>query len=395
MAEVAHIPLVPRWLPAVAMVSALFAVGAGAGIATIDFSKTVRAQGIIVPQGGMISVAADQSGTIARRATEEGRVVAAGGLLLAVHSREEGEGAGVTVEQGILEDREAALGLLHESRLQSLVARDAQLRAELSGLNSELGSSRVQLELLLERVRLREEALERLRVLSEQGYVAANTVLSREADLLSERQAVELMRASIERLLAQRAGKEAELSGIESARAELLATLRQDELAIVQDRSTLRMRSERLYVAPADARVVALPYSDGQAVQPGVTLAVLAPTGRLLECELFVASNAAAPLEVGQRVRLEIDALPKENYGTLGGAIVAVSPAMLQADDLNLHGLAISGQVVRVRVRLDATTVGQGSRSSPIHPGMSVQGIIEVEERSLWTMLTSTLLRRG
>lgn len=395
MAEDAHIPLVPRWLPRVALVSAIFAIGVVAGIVTIDFSKKVRAQGIIVPQGGMISVTADQYGTIAGRATEEGHVVTAESLLITVHSREEGIDAGMTVEQQLLEDREAALAVLRHSRLQTLTSREAQLEAELSGLDSEVRSSRLQLELLSERLRLRVESLDRLRTLSELGHVAENTILNREADLLTDRISVELMRATIERLLVQRAGKEAELAGLEATRSELLAIHRQEELAIVQDRSALRMRSERRYVTPTDARVVALPLSDGQAVQPGVTIAVLAPTGRILECELFVASSAAAAIKVGQRVQLEIDALPRQSFGTLGGDVVAVSPAMLQAHDLNLHGLSISGHVVRVRVRLDATSLGYGTRSSPIHPGMTVQGIIEVEERSLWDMLTDSLLRRS
>jgi multidrug resistance efflux pump len=156
------------------------------------------------------------------------------------------------------------------------------------------------------------------------------------------------------------------VENLESERSARVETARQEQLAleteIVAARLALgrlendRMRSVRTMdeqtIRAAEPGVVTrlqVPAA-GQFVARGAVLAEISPRGRAMEFEGIVAPHDVARVRTGDPARIELDAYPRRQFGTLDGRVTFVAP------DRGERGY-------RVRVAVDAPPRGIELRS--------------------------------
>jgi multidrug efflux pump subunit AcrA (membrane-fusion protein) len=153
--------------------------------------------------------------------------------------------------------------------------------------------------------------------------------------------------------------------------------------------------------SPVTGRVLSLAVrSLGEPVQAGQTVATLVPTAEPPRVILAVPSEAIAPVQVGQPVRLQVAAYPYTDYGWVEGSVQAIAPDATFGgvpefsgvpDFSGERGPTAGSRAYAVAVQLNQATVSQGDRRYPLQPGMNVQGDIVTGR----TTLLDTWLRKA
>lgn len=115
--------------------------------------------------------------------------------------------------------------------------------------------------------------------------------------------------------------------------------------------------------APTDGILTTLEAaSAGAVLQPGQTVATIAPAGTRLVIEAHVANKDMSSLEPGLNARLKFDAFPWQDYGVVVGRVIAVAPdATANKGQGSFYKVTIlpelkPGQKMKVRPGLTATT---------------------------------------
>jgi len=258
-------------------------------LAFVPFEQTVHARGGLHVAGDAVAVEAQQEGRLVAVAAREGAHVEKGAVLF---------------------------------RLD-----DAAPRAELQRLEAEMARAQEQIALLEAQ---RERARSRGAV--EVGRIAGDVARNRE---MFERGIV--ARQMVENLESERRAR------AEGSRQEQLAieaeavAARQALVRLESERAgTLRALDEHTIRAAESGIVTRLAAaSPGRIVERGAVLAEIAPRGRPMEVEAFVAPQDVARVRPGLPARIELDAYPERRFGAVEGRVAFVAP------DRDEHGYRI------------------------------------------------------
>lgn len=172
---------------------------------------------------------------------------------------------------------------------------------------------------------------------------------------------------------------------LEQTLARWQARLRDELMAqasLVSEAERLR-EEQTLYTirAPADGQLVGFNgWSAGGFISAGQSLGVVSPNDALM-VEVQVSSRDAGLVHVGQMARLQIDAFPYTQWGTLDGVVTAIS------GDLMAGGNATT-PTFKVTVRPMATFVllPNGLRGD-LKKGLTLSARFFVNRRSLFQLL--------
>lgn len=330
----------------------LLALGVTAAIfaATFKFPDTVIAPFVLIPADGEDPVQAPLAGEIAAVLVQEGQVVKAGEPLFRLRS-DEIRNAHARIRQ-INEDSRALaerIRRLEEAHTAELAIKDAEI---VQG-ERELGFRDKHLATARDIVR-RSEQLARL------GSVAPVELLARQ---LEEAES-EKNRAVSEKFLQQLAFQRQELVSARLRR-------RSDEQAeAAKAQVQLEALQQQLQDSEADLRTVRSPYdavvvrlaqrTPGGMVAAGAELGHLARSDARPRVRLMLPDAGLPRIEVGQQVRLFLDAYPYQRYGTLLARIAWVSPAPSgTGNDRRFGALADLPAPAEVRLQLRVGMVGE------------------------------------
>lgn len=294
---------------AVMLVAGVFALGAFG-----QYTRTARLVGSLVPEQGLIDVAAPQQGVVIRLHVAEGDAVAAGAPLAALSGERTSEALGALGGATVVRLEAAAASLRadlarhrHMGALDAatLDGRLAEMEAEADALAREIGLQR-------DRTALAERAAERLRDLRARAVVTEADLLAAERDALD--QAVALERLEREAAALRR-------SVLEVAADRDALPLRIDTLVAQTERAIADVEQARAEAEAARAIVIAAPAAGivtslrtvpGASVAGGSPVLTLVPEGARLEARLYAPSRSVGFLQPGQRVRFRYDACPHQ-----------------------------------------------------------------------------------
>src|SRR5208337_278256 len=153
---------------------------------------------------------------------------------------------------------------------------------------------------------------------------------------------------------------------IEAARADSASA----EANIKERTSDAQSHHAVFVVAAMGGKIAALPFTTGQAVTAGATLAIMTPIDGKLEAELLAPSRAIGFIKEGQEVRLQLQAFPYQRFGTLAGTVKSVSGTVLGPADVSIPGLQVHEPVFRVRVSLTSEEIVAYGQHHSLQPGM-------------------------
>jgi len=385
--------------------------------ALTSVQEMTTATGQIVPRGQILNVQHLEGGIVAQLFVREGATVKAGQPLVKL------DPVGTASDRNQLESRKAALTLQlirleAQSRDQvpdfgaaerefpmlaseqaqlytsavlqrrkenaTLSARLSQRRSDLAVVKSDLETAKLQLEVQREQFAIQSQ-------LVTQGYTARKTYL--ETKLLMQKAQGDVRNLEGKLQSATDAVSEAENARAEAAAnaerkiAEERAKAASDLSETEQQLAKFSDRVDRLLVrAPSDGYVLELgPKSVGEVIRSGDTVARIVPSGQELVAEVRIESKDSGHIKVGAPANIKFNTYDSSLYGTIQGTVEYLSATtfMPQAGQIPLPGQTPGEPYYKAIIRISRDSVGTGSLTRPVTPGMVLQAQIVTGSKSI------------
>jgi len=369
-------------------------VGAAASFMVLGtYARTEAAVGIVSAAGTNARISAPIAGVVTRLYVREGQQVRSGEPIATVSTERIGvDGSSLDAETVENLDRElASLG----DRLNALVpAAEMKARgtdARIASLANSKAAERAAEGAAAERLRLAEEALQRMEPVARRGFISSEAMRRRKEEVISLREAQSEARSRQASLDAQmdelRAEQRAQPYALVEQRGELLSQLSRAR----RDRGVAAAQRGYLIRAAVSGVVTALQVHQGQIVDQRAALLTVAPTTGTVTAELYVPSRAIGFIRPGQQVRMRYDAFPYQRFGSGTGQIRHVSLAVLRPEDIQAP-VEVKEPMYRVIVALDRPWLDAYGQRHPIQPGMALSADIVLDERSFGAWLLEPVL---
>lgn len=344
--------------------------------------ESVRAVGVIRPDGETVLVQSSQDGSVARVWVQENQRVQRGQRLAELDPRSllgEQRQLEAALRNGLAQQQDSldqSRDLVAQQQASTALAL-AQRRAADSGVDDAIAT-----------LRLRQSELQRYGTLLSSGAVAAGVVEEKRAQHDLARHALERAR---QLLAEQRARGDVDLARLRQGDSQTLSQRRALGSQIEQTRARLaavnRALASSTISAPRAGTVIATSLRHPQqVVRAGEVLVQIAPEGGRLLAKVSVSSRELGGIRPGQRADLRLAACPYPEYGVLRARVVSVS-----ADRVSTTGQAQGTNPFLVSLEPQATALQAGSRRCALRQGMDIQADIITRQTTVLPFLLTRL----
>ncbi|WP_282119396.1 HlyD family type I secretion periplasmic adaptor subunit [Ruegeria atlantica] len=374
--------------------------------------QVTRAPGTILPVGAYPQIETMPGGIVRAVHVRDGQVVEAGDLLVELHhpdltrERDVTSGQLASVQRDLATasavlavlDREAVPGnaeidVLKDKGLTSAAARldlyaESQ-RIQLASIKQQEGTLDIltrATQFAQDRVRKKEEILERYAQLRTQGLKSLS-------DFLEEEDEVDAVRAAASDARVRLAEAQSALMLTRAAKAEETLALRDEvltrwaeleqkrvELEISLDVVNSKLSALRIS-APARGIIQAVTFpNSGEVIAPGEVIFEILPTRRALVVEARIANSEVGHVAVDQPVSVSVDTFDARRFGKVEGRLQSIYPVPLTDEQ--------TGETYfRASFKLVETKVGTGPWERPLQAGMTVVAEMTTGEQTLLSYL--------
>ena len=128
----------------------------------------------------------------------------------------------------------------------------------------------------------------------------------------------------------------------------------------------IRVRDATHVLAPRSGRVASVRLSEGDWVRPGDALLDILPIDVDLKARLLVRSSSMGLVEIGQEVRVYLDAFPYERHGAQAGRVASISETTLGTGGYGDEGF------FRIDVEFPHGFNLSAAQRQSLRPGMTV-----------------------
>lgn len=226
--------------------------------------------------------------------------------------------------------------------------------------------------------------LQKITGTDEQLFQAQQSLRDRQTRITQTQGEIAAAVQETERLQAQLTQKQAQeqktkleaqqrLQRLELEITQLQAKITDTENHLVTAKAKLE---QRFLYAPVDGVILSLNIQNsGKVVQPGQTVAEIAPQEAPLELSAVIANQDAGFVKVGMPVKVKFDAYPYQDYGIISGTVNSIS-ADAEADQK-------IGAVYRVKIALDQDYVTHEQQQIKFKAGQTANAEIIIRRRRI------------
>ncbi|HEX2139658.1 MAG TPA: HlyD family efflux transporter periplasmic adaptor subunit [Woeseiaceae bacterium] len=378
---------------------AVFACTAAVAVVSLlffgEYTRRSRVPGQLVPDLGLITVAAPADGVVAGPVPQEGRQLERGEPVAIIATPRATSGNG-DVTAGLLE----RLRRRQDAVRQSFASQLQLLEIQADGDTAQLAAARLQLEqidasiaIARKQAGIAGELLSQVERLAAQGHVTRREWTQQEQAALERTAAVQALERQAISVRREILRIEQGLAEAASSRRALMAARARELAQLDQERLQIQAGGEVLVTAPLAGLVASVLIENGRTVRAGQPLMTLLPLGSVLQARLLVPSRAVGFIEPGDEVLLRYQAYPHQKFGHHSGRVIRVSGSALDAGALAaLTGRSAAVEpMYRVLVELGAQSIVAFGESQPLRPGMAVEADILGERRKLYEWVLEPL----
>lgn len=370
----------PRSFWLISVASLTLGLGVLLMLFLVSYTQRARVSGHLVPDRGLVNLAALQPGVVAEALVGEGATVRRGQPLFRLRAErpaQAGELAQAAVRSLEQQHRSLQAELL---RLDALaVAQADALRQKRRELSEELPRAQAEQALLRRRLQSAREALARFEALQGTGFASGLQVQQRADEVLDQQVRLAALERHEREMRAQLAALEPQLQAQVLRDGSPRALVERQLAALQQDIAEARGRHEWTLSAPVDGMLTSLQAHAGQTMAAGQVLALLLPAGAALQAQLQLPSSAAAFVRPGQKVSLRYAAFPYQKFGQHEGVVLEVARAALQGQP----GGGAGERSYRVLVRPLRQSVMAYGQPVALQADMLVEADVMLSERRL------------
>ena len=350
------------------------------------YTKKERVTGVLLPNLGLVRVAAPQMGTVIKREVTEGQAVKRGDVLYrissdrAVGSEVEGQLASNQSElkrQSLEEQLNRQNSMNEISSLQS-AQKISALQQQLAQINNELS-------IYNEQLRIANDVYKRNQALVEEGFISSAVLEDKRNNYLNQLN-------NQKRLMREKTSIQQQLS---AAKTELQdAKLKGDNqnASITQSITDNETQRELLVLAPIDGVASAIQADVGQVVNANTVLLSIVPKDAQLEANVYLSSRAIGFIKEGNRVLLRYQAFPYQKFGQHEGEVIAISKVALTNNELIEAGiLKATEPMYRVKIKPSSQTIMAYGQQEALQPSMQLEADVLMDTRRLYEWLFEPL----
>ena len=137
---------------------------------------------------------------------------------------------------------------------------------------------------------------------------------------------------------------------------------------------------QTMVIAPVTGTITTLDVRGAGAVlQPGQSIATIAPAGARLLVEAHVPNKDIALVDKGLPVKIKFDAFPFQDYGIVSGTIVEIAP--------DAEAKKETGSFYKVMIALAQTSIVAKEKAIPLRPGLTLTAEVVTERKSILNLL--------
>jgi HlyD family secretion protein len=376
-------------------------IGAWAWFGTLE--EVSSAQGQLAPLGEVYSVQPPITGEVTRLGVKEGDTVKQGQIVAELdHRLIEKEIERLTysldankqkLSQTELLIQQTRLGL---STLQTISRADIAARqSSIAQENAVIATNKQMLDQLYLDRQAQVERMERLTTLVNRGAFAEDHLFQVEQALRDRDRSITETQGRTEQSYSTIAQLQAELAQTKAMaeKSELDANKQLQQLQIdatqleasIQETQALLERSQTelaqaTLIAPVDGIVTTLEIANsGEVVQPGQTVAEIAPSTAPLVLLALLPSEKAGLVTTGMPVNVKLDAFPYQDYGIVTGTVLSISPDAKPHEQM--------GAVYQVEIALNETEIHHEGSQVALKAGQTATAEIIVRKRRLISVI--------
>ena len=416
------LPPISRWTSLGGLVLSGTIAAAVLLAATVRYNVTVKAPAIVRPVGDVRVVQASVEGIVTSIEVKENQTVKQGDVIARIDDSE------LQVQKQQLRETIAQNQAQLTQITAQITALDTQRVAEMSLMNRSISVAQADFSLnqrnhqtqsisVQAEVREAEAALELARAemeqyqqLSETGAIAQLQIQQKEQSFKAAQARLDRVRAALnpssaevvmaqERIAQETARGESMLATLNQKREELQQQQTQIQGQINRDRQALQQietdLKETVVRAPADGTVFRLGLRNArQVVQPGDLVAQIAPNDSHLVVKAQVLPQDISEVSICSeeqviacqegRVQLRISSYPHSDYGTLRGAVRAVSPDAITPDS---NGANPASPFYEVTIETEHFYLKRGGQQYLLKSGMEATADIISRQETVLTFL--------
>lgn len=367
------------------------------------------AEGQVAPQGDVYKVQTTTGGEVTSILAKEGELVEQGQKIASLdHDLIEKEinrlRETLNTYRLNLSQKEA---LIQQTQLELTVLNamsQADISSDESSLIQEKTSIKTQEQMLdqletdraaqVVRLRRLEELVEKGAFSSDQLFQLEQALRSRELSITEAQGNIDKSQATVTQLEAELAQTEAvaerqhlevqeKLQQLEIEATNLQSKINETKILLDKSRTEL---TQTVLTAPVGGIVSSLEVANiGEVLQPGETIAEVAPRSAPLVISALLPSQEAGLVEVGMPVNIKFDAFPYQDYGVVGGSVRSISPDARVDEQI--------GVVYEVEVTLENEFIEDEQRTIPLRPGQTATVEIVVDRRRIISVIFDPIRR--
>lgn len=367
------------------------------------YTRKATVTGLLIPEQGLLRLAASEKGVVAEVNVNEGQSVATGDVLFVV-SDERLSNAG-SFQRQVSKQLEQRIHLLNRSRALATERADIQVRTldgRIKSIDEELDRFNDELRLSQKRIQLAEAHMERQRELVAAKFITIVQLQNAEAELLALKGQHQALIRSHKSTQRDRMELLSERTGVDLRRKSDLSEIDNGIAVVKQEQAENDLRAGQISVAPFDGKITGVSIQPGQQLMPGTLLASLIPHDAKLVAHVYVASSQIGFVEAGQLALMRYAAYPYQKFGTAKATVldVAKSPYALQelpvhiAETLSSTARA-SELFYRVTLALESQTFEVYGEPQSLRVGMLVEADIIQERRRLFEWIFEPIYAIG
>jgi HlyD family type I secretion membrane fusion protein len=358
-----------------------------------------RAQGRLIPQGEVYKVQPVTQGEVVKIRIKEGESVRAGQVVAELDNRiattevERLEQKLIATQQELRQTQD----LIEKTRQDLQIREDIttaalnEQTAAIAKANGNADMHRMVIAQLHKDSAAHTARLNQLKPLVEEGALAKAQLFGVEQEIRDLERTIiqsngELQQSltDAQRLQEEFSRKQAEgeqssletqnqLQQLEIKTAQLQEKLSETRILIKDSRTRLK----QLFLhAPVDGVVSSLNLRNiGEVVQPGQTIAEIAPLGSTLVLSAQLPSREAGLVKEGMPVQIKFDAFPYQHYGVMSGKVLSISSDSKVDEKL--------GALYRVEIQPERKYVVNHQQQIPLKGGQTASAEIVTRKRRI------------
>lgn len=363
-----------------------------------SYTKRESAQGVLVPENGMMTITAMSAGTVIALPVREGESLKKGSQIATVSS-EISTRYGQTRETIASQLELQKLGL--NNQLTNLEKLNSETLTSLQEKVSLLGQQSVELDTIYrqrtQQIELSKKQLNKMTAMRKEGYASNTQVEQQQNDLLDASvrlQDVARQRIDVRQQLAQARQQLREQpityyqqkNDLQQKLSEITQSMMENE-----SRRSIELR------APENGIVSAVLVKQGQVVTAGQTLAMMLPDDALLQARIMLSSRAIGFIRPGQRVVLRYQSFPWQKFGQQYGTVLEISKSALSPQEISTitGDNQVKESMYQVKVMLDKQTVQAYGKQASLRAGSGLEADFIVDKRRIYEWVLEPLNALG